>query len=229
MCKEVWWPDSIGRVQKCLLQSVSCFDLSRYNCWKNMSWTLKWLFCINFMLKKPCFKFQNLQHEFFNWKCPHLPPAPPPFGSFPKIRPFLYPNQFLSNLCTFCIISFTGSVDLRTYCLRFKKNKKVWKQEFFICLIPFQSIKVKVFKLANVANHAFFGVILRSRNFFDKYQVWMFLQAAFRPGSDKKYQHTCSLFHKGAFPDGMIQVMFYKGTIWDVLWGDNMRWENSGR
>ena len=26
-CQEVWWPDCIG-IQKCLLQSVSCFDFS---------------------------------------------------------------------------------------------------------------------------------------------------------------------------------------------------------
>ena len=48
----------------CLLQSVSCFDFSQYNCWKNIPWTLKLLFCINFMLKKPCLKFPNLQFIF---------------------------------------------------------------------------------------------------------------------------------------------------------------------
>ena len=50
------WPDSTG-IQKCLLQSASCFDFSQYNCWKNIPWTLKLLFCINFMIKKPCLKF----------------------------------------------------------------------------------------------------------------------------------------------------------------------------
>ena len=28
-----------------------------YNCWKNIPWTLKLLFCIKFMIKKPCLKF----------------------------------------------------------------------------------------------------------------------------------------------------------------------------
>ena len=56
ICQEVWGPDSIG-IQKCLLQSVSCFDFSQYNCWKNTSWTLKLLFCIDFMIKKLCLKF----------------------------------------------------------------------------------------------------------------------------------------------------------------------------
>ena len=36
-----------------LLQSVSCFDFPQCNCWKNIPSTLKLLFCINFMLKKP--------------------------------------------------------------------------------------------------------------------------------------------------------------------------------
>ena len=44
-----------GGTQKCLLQSVSCFYFSQYNCWKNICWTLKFLFCINFMIKKPSF------------------------------------------------------------------------------------------------------------------------------------------------------------------------------
>ena len=83
----------LGGIQRCLLQSVSCFDLSQYNCWKNIPWTLKWLFCINFMLKKPCFKFQNRLHKDMDWKWP----PPPPFGSFPRIHPFWYPDSSLSS------------------------------------------------------------------------------------------------------------------------------------
>ena len=30
---------------------------------KNIPWTLKWLFCVNFRFKKPCFMFLNLQHQ----------------------------------------------------------------------------------------------------------------------------------------------------------------------
>ena len=31
-------------------------NVSQYNCWKNIPWTLKLLFCINLMLKKALFK-----------------------------------------------------------------------------------------------------------------------------------------------------------------------------
>ena len=48
----------------CLLQSVSCFDFSQYNCWKNIPWTPKLLFWINFLLKKPC--SQYLQYNFLD-------------------------------------------------------------------------------------------------------------------------------------------------------------------
>ena len=41
----------------CLLQSVSCFDFSQYNCWKTYPKLWIYSFCINFMLKKPCLKF----------------------------------------------------------------------------------------------------------------------------------------------------------------------------
>ena len=42
-------------------------------------WTLKWPFCIIFMLKKPCLKVQNLQYKFLDWKWP-----PPPLELFRK-------------------------------------------------------------------------------------------------------------------------------------------------
>ena len=37
----------------CLLQSVSCFDFSRYNCWKNIPWTLKLLIVSILWSKSP--------------------------------------------------------------------------------------------------------------------------------------------------------------------------------
>ena len=46
----------------CLLQSVSCFDFSQYNCWKTYPEPWIYSLCINFMLKKPCSKFPNLRH-----------------------------------------------------------------------------------------------------------------------------------------------------------------------
>ena len=36
------------------------FYFSQYNCSKNIPWTLKLFFWINFLLKKPCLKFQIL-------------------------------------------------------------------------------------------------------------------------------------------------------------------------
>ena len=53
MCEEVWWPDSI-EIQKCLPQSVSCLIFLNTIVENNILWTLKLLFCINFMIKKPC-------------------------------------------------------------------------------------------------------------------------------------------------------------------------------
>ena len=54
---------SWGGIQKCLLQSMSCFDFSQYNCWQNKPWILIWLLRINFMLTRPCLKLQNLQQN----------------------------------------------------------------------------------------------------------------------------------------------------------------------
>ena len=50
-CEEIWWLDSM----KCM-HMISSY---RYNTIveNNIPWTLKLLFCINFMIKKPCSKF----------------------------------------------------------------------------------------------------------------------------------------------------------------------------
>ena len=46
-----------GGIQKCLLQSVFCFDFSQHNCRKTYPVPGIYSFCINFMLKKPYLKF----------------------------------------------------------------------------------------------------------------------------------------------------------------------------
>ena len=44
----------------CLLQSVSCFDFSQYNCWKNIPWTLNLLFLYQFHAQKALFKVPKI-------------------------------------------------------------------------------------------------------------------------------------------------------------------------
>ena len=71
-------PKEGGGIQKCLLQSMSCFDFSQNNCWKNIRGTLTLLFCINFMFIKPCLKFpKSATYIFLDWKSP-----PPPLWNF---------------------------------------------------------------------------------------------------------------------------------------------------
>ena len=65
---------------KSLLQSVSCFDFPQYNCWKNIPWTLRLLFCFNFMLKNLCLKFPKPAIYIFGLKMN----PPPPLALFQK-------------------------------------------------------------------------------------------------------------------------------------------------
>ena len=57
ICEEMWWLYSM----KCMhmISMYRCNTIViQYNCWKkNIPWTLKLLFCINFMIKKLCLKF----------------------------------------------------------------------------------------------------------------------------------------------------------------------------
>ena len=48
---------------------VSCFDFSQYNCWKTYPEPWIYSYCIDFMLKKPCVKSQNLQKKPIWKKC----------------------------------------------------------------------------------------------------------------------------------------------------------------
>ena len=57
----------------CLLQSVTCFDLSQYNCWKNIPWTLKLLFLSISSSKSSVYNSRNLQHKFLDWNDPPFP------------------------------------------------------------------------------------------------------------------------------------------------------------
>ena len=55
--------------------------------------TLKWPFCINFMLKKPCLNVQNLQHKFLDWKWP--PPRLELFQKFIRFGRVILPLTLL--------------------------------------------------------------------------------------------------------------------------------------
>ena len=88
----------------------------------------------------------------------------------------------LSNLRTFCIISFTDSVNLATYRENLKKycvklcenveiNRMGEKQEIFIGLITFQTIAALLLQLSKCRELSDFGLIflpqkLRSLRFF---------------------------------------------------------------
>ena len=93
---------------------------------------------------------------------------------------------FLSNLCTFCVISFFNGVNLgvyceklRTYCVRFCWNvwiNSVKCKRFSLVYSHYKPFMPFWCKLANVTNSAFFGLIFLPQklclcNLFDKYQV----------------------------------------------------------
>ena len=83
----------------------------------------------------------------------------------------------LSNLRTFCVISFTDGVNLstycenlRTYCVRFCTNVEI-NSKVFIGLIPFQTIYVPLLQISKCGKLRVFDAIflpqkLRSCNFF---------------------------------------------------------------
>ena len=89
---------------------------------------------------------------------------------------------FLSNLSTFCIISFTDGVNLATYCENLKEycvrlcendeiNRMGEKQEIFIGLITFQTIAALLLQISKCRELSDFGLIflpqkLRSLRFF---------------------------------------------------------------
>ena len=76
---------------------------------------------------------------------------------------------FLSNLCTFCVISFFNGVNLgvyceklRTYCVRFCWNvwiNSVKCKRFSLVYSHYKPFMPFWCKLANVTNSAFFGLI----------------------------------------------------------------------
>ena len=78
----------------CLLQSVSCFDFSQYNCWKNIPWTLNLLFLYQFHAQKALFKVPKICNIIFEIE--NDPPSP--FGTFPKIHPIWWRDPSLMPL-----------------------------------------------------------------------------------------------------------------------------------
>ena len=53
----------------CLLQSVSCFDFSQYNCWKNIPWTLNLLFLYQCHAQKALFKVPKTFLQINLYRC----------------------------------------------------------------------------------------------------------------------------------------------------------------
>ena len=47
---------------------MCCFNFAQYNCLKSILWTLKLLFCINFMIKEPYLKFPKFATTIFGLK-----------------------------------------------------------------------------------------------------------------------------------------------------------------
>ena len=82
----------------------------QYNCWKNIPWALKLLFCINFMLKITLFKVPKICN-INSWI--ERDPTPP-LALFQKIIPF-----------------GSGILPLGTHC-QFKQRKILSIQVFFI-------------------------------------------------------------------------------------------------
>ena len=71
----VWWPDSIG-IQKCLLQSVSCFDFSQSNCLKKHTLNPEITLLHQFYAKKAVFKGPKICNiNFWIENAPHPPLA----------------------------------------------------------------------------------------------------------------------------------------------------------
>ena len=119
-----------------LLQRVSFFDFSKYNCWKkNIISTLKWLFCVSFLLKKPWLKFQKLQHKFW---------------SFPKIHQFWYPDPSLRLVWLLWLLKPSSNVLFWIFSIHLLK--KIYPEPWNYSFTQFHAQKalLKVSKICNI-------------------------------------------------------------------------------